>query len=124
MDPEYNEVMFIVGGQVTPDHEMLPQTVVIVSRFMEPEAAMAQVAAKIVDDLEAAGIDVHEAKGGMEFRPIYTWQEFADLELDDVTKMKALAAGIANEFLHQFCHNQNSAESLAALPWLPTPTES
>ncbi len=118
-----DETMFIVGGQVTPDHDLLPQTVVIVSRSTNPETAMAQVASKIVDDLEKAGIEIDQAEGGMEFRPITSWQDFADLELDDATKMKALSSAIINEFLHQFCRNGSMAEELAAVPWVPSTPE-
>ena len=89
------------------DRRELPGSFSVFYNGVSIQAACEIVMKKITDEL--LELDIHNADGSMSFVPINSWQDFADIELDDQVKTTALVeAMIASSIL--VLHN--SAESL------------
>lgn len=113
-----DDVMFIVGAQRTNDGDMLPESFTVFSWQVNPIEAVSIIAGKIHKEFQELGIQ--RSSGSMAFKPIRTWQDFAELEVDDHVKMKALAGGIAAEFLAALASGDTSTiGSIASLAWVP-----
>lgn len=100
-------LMFYCGAQTSADGDLLPGSFSVFYNGVSIQAACEIVMKKITDEL--LELDIHNADGSMSFVPINSWQDFADIELDDQVKTTALVeAMIASSIL--VLHN--SAESL------------
>lgn len=112
-------IMFFVGGQVNPDGDLIASTFSVFNRLTSFDDAIAHIVHKISHDLTDMGID--EAEGVAELQGIRTWQEFADIELDDVTKMKALMAELMTSHMQLLLTCGPAVYDAQLKAWLPEP---
>lgn len=111
-------VMFMVGAQTTPDGDMLPGSFTVIPMTQDPEDGIDRIMRKIAADL--AELDMKEGIGSLEVRPIFTWQDWADIPIVDEVKMAALVEAINDTFLETLLSSAKTAE-IAAVPWMPRP---
>jgi hypothetical protein len=82
------DVMFYVGAQEDSDGDLLASSFTVFYTGVPQSAAMEIIIHKIAHDIEGLGLD--EAEGTVSLHGIRTWQEFADIPLDDDVKTVAL----------------------------------
>lgn len=111
--------MFFVGAQVNPDGDMLPNSFSVFHRLTTFDDAIGHVVHKIGHDLIDMGLE--EAEGTAELRAIRTWQDFADIELDDKVKMKALVAELMSSHMQLMLDSGPAVYEAQLEQWLPDP---
>jgi len=115
------EIMFYVGAQVNPDGDLLPDTFCVFHRLTPFDEAIAHVVHKIGHSLIDMGIK--EADGVAELQGISTWQDFADIKLDDDVKMKALLGELMTSHMQLLLNCGNAVYNAALTQWLPESEE-
>jgi hypothetical protein len=92
-DAKPTEGMFYVGAQEA-DGQLLPGSFTVFYNAVPPQAAVEILVEKIAKDIAELDLDI--ASGTMTFKSIASWQEFAELELDDHIKTSALVEAITS----------------------------
>lgn len=87
-DRKPESIMFYCGAQLTADGDLLPESFTVFPNSTAIEDAAVEVLEKITDQI--AELKLKAADGQMSFQSISTWQEFAELKIDDHVKLKAL----------------------------------
>jgi hypothetical protein len=121
--PEVPEgILFYCGAQTTADEDMLPGSFTVFAPSVPVEVAIELVIASIHDELQE--LDIKQAEGSLAFCAVSTWDEFAEIKIDDAVKMRALTeAMIASAYGAAISHGQHLAE-VATATWIPQqPTE-
>lgn len=108
--------MFYVGAQVDNDDEMLPQSFSVFSPIIQQDTAVQIIMLKVLEDI--GKLDIEDAEGKMVFQGVFTWQEWADIKIDDHVKMEALAGSICELFLDTLASSEKT-RAIATAFWIP-----
>ena len=116
-ETENNGPMFYCGAQATSDGDWLPGSFTVFTPLMDQEDAVIEVIRKVATDL--AKLDFEESAGMVVFQGIYTWQDFADIKLDDHVKMTALGTAVTSTFLGMLANAGEKVSPLIGRAWTP-----
>lgn len=111
------EMMFYVGAQATSDADLLPGAFTVFSARCPKEEAVKVMVEKILDDLSE--LDIEAAQGQIAFIGITTWEEFAEVKVDDHVKMAALSTAVMDLLLRSMASCSNAVLPLFNTFWVP-----
>lgn len=97
---------------------MLPKSFTVFSPLVDQEKAIMILIGKIGKELAALNID--DTEGVMCFIPVSTWQEFADIQVDDHVKMIALGTAVTTMFLEMMAHTDELVAPVIKDIWVPS----
>lgn len=84
-----HECLFHYGVQITPDGDLLPNTLMIFPRDMPKELMTDLMLDEATENMAELGME--KGEGVFQFGRVKSWTEFAELELSDQVKLTALA---------------------------------
>lgn len=110
-DEDFVSGMFYCGAQSTNDGDMLPNSFTVMYNSVPLEAAIDIIMNKIADEISE--LDIEHATGSLSFKAVHTWQDFADIDINNAVKTSALIDAITSSTLVTL--NSHAPEILGCL---------
>ena len=110
---EMKPFMFYVGAQVTADGDMLPGSFTVFPKSIALEDMFEVIARRITQDLQ--DLPIEQSSGQIGLAKISTWQEFADIKIDDQVKSEALVYSAVTSTAAMMFNSDKLHELLAAV---------
>lgn len=109
--------MFVCGSQITNDGDIQPGLFTVFPLTTDPDDVAQQLVLKVLTD--AAEMGLTHGNGQAAMWGVWTWEEWAEIEVDPLVKLNALISAITASHLAVSMRHSNKIEAINAVAWLP-----